>query len=237
VRGFFVTGTDTGVGKSVLSAALLAAMSNEGVDVRAFKPVLAGLDRSDRWGRDDELLASACGMDVRDVTGRCFRDAASPHFAAELCGESVDPEELIVAAVRMAGPRAPGRVLVVEGAGGLLVPLAGAYTMAHLARDLSLPLLIAARPGLGTINHTLLTVRVAETMGIRVGGIVFTRWPRSPSALEESNRSTVEQLAGVTVVTFPVVEGPARGLLAAAGDALPWRDWLDSGTCGTAAGD
>jgi dethiobiotin synthetase len=107
--------------------------------------------------------------------------------------------------------------------GGLLVPLTPGYLVRDLAVDLALPVVIAARAGLGTINHTLLTIEAARAAGLRVAGVVMTPWPAEPEAIEVSNRATVERLGGVRVSGLPPTE---PGSLADAGAALPLDDWL-----------
>jgi dethiobiotin synthetase len=228
MRGLFVTATDTGVGKTVVSAALLAAMAAAGERVRAYKPVVTGLDDEDEiaargaWPADHELLAAVAGMTPEEVSPLRFGPAVSPHLAAELAGVRVDPAQLLAAA--SAGE--PGATLVVEGVGGLLVPLADDYTVCDLAIALSLPLLIAARPGLGTINHTLLTVRVARAAGLDVRGVVLTPWPAEPSPMERSNRETIARLGAVQVETLGRVREADSAELARAAGALPWQQWL-----------
>jgi dethiobiotin synthetase len=226
VRGLFVTATDTGVGKSVLSAALIAAMRANGRPVTAYKPVLSGTDERPQgaWPPDDELLALAAGADPRAIAPLRFGPAVSPHLAAQLDGTPLDPASLVAGAYRLAP--APDDQIVVEGVGGLLVPLAGDYLVRDLAVALSLPLLIAARPGLGTINHTLLTLQAARAAGLRVLAVVLTPWPRAPEEIERSNRETIARLGGVEVDVLRALPGPELKELAAAGDALPWREWL-----------
>jgi dethiobiotin synthetase len=222
VRGLFVTATDTGVGKTLLSAALLAAMASAGERVRAYKPVVTGLDDEEEiaargvWPADHELLAAVAGMAPEDVSPLRFGPAVSPHLAAELAGVRIDPSQLLAAA--LAGE--PDRTLIVEGVGGLLVPLAEDYTVCDLAVALGLPLLIAARPGLGTINHTLLTVRAARTAGLDVLAVVLTPWPAEPSPMERSNRETIARLGEVAVETLSRVASPAAPDLARAGAPL-----------------
>lgn len=121
---------------------------------------------------------------------------------------------------------AEDELLIVEGAGGLLVPLSRGYDMRSLARDLDLKLLIATRPGLGTINHTLLTLEAARRGGLEVVGVVMTPWARQPSVMEESNRATISELGEVDVSVLPPIDRPDPALLAAAGRALPLADWL-----------
>jgi dethiobiotin synthetase len=222
VTGVFVTATDTGVGKSILSASLLAALVAEGHPVRAYKPVVTGLHdaaeiaaRGD-WPADDELLADAAGMNIEEVTPLCFGPAVSPHLAAQLAGMSVDPAMLI----ERARAHDSSDTLVVEGVGGLLTPLTSDFSICDLAVALGLPVLIAARPGLGTINHTLLTLNVARHAGLHVQGVVLTPWHGSGTLLERSNRSTIARLGGVQVECLSWVNSPTHAALAHAGRPL-----------------
>ena len=228
MRGLFVTGTGTGVGKTVLSAALLAAMSAAGVRVRAHKPVVTGLDEPAEtgWPADHELLASVAGMTPEKVAPLRYGPAVSPHLAAALAGETIDPADL-VARARAAGAGVdPGEgALIVEGVGGLLVPLAEEFTVRDLAVALGLPMLIATSPGLGTINHTLLSIESARAAGLDVRAVVLTPWPEAPAELERSNRETIARLGEIEVVGLDCVSSPAAADLARAGDALPWRRW------------
>ncbi|HEX8085880.1 MAG TPA: dethiobiotin synthase [Solirubrobacteraceae bacterium] len=195
--GYFVTGTDTGVGKTAVAASLCVSLRAAGHRVAAVKPVLTGLD--DDGPHDHELLAEATGGDPLDIAPVRFGPPASPHLAAELAGEPIDP----VALVRhVEAAAATADVVVVEGVGGLLVPITPDYSVRDLAVDLGLPLVIAARPGLGTINHTLLTVEAARAAGLEIDRIVLTPWPSEPSAIERSNRDTIERLTGVVVATL-----------------------------------
>jgi len=108
----------------------------------------------------------------------------------------------------------------------LLTPLANNFTVRDLATALGLPLLIAARPGLGTINHTLLTLQVARAAELRVAAIVLTPWPAEPSELERSNRETITQLGAVEVAALGEIASADIDELTRAGDTLPWRRWL-----------
>jgi dethiobiotin synthetase len=222
VRGLFVTGTGTGVGKTVVSAALLAAMSTAGEQVRAYKPVVTGLaEPPGAWPPDHELLALAAGMKPEEVAPLRFDPPVSPYLAAALSGRSIDPATVIEGA----HARAQG-TLVVEGVGGLLVPIAEGFNVRDLAVELGLALLVAAAPGLGTINHTLLTIESARAVGLSVAAVVLTPWPREPSRLECSNRETIAQLCEVEVVVLEEIAGADIATLAQAGSHLPWRDWL-----------
>ncbi len=240
MRGLFVAGTDTGAGKTALSAALLAAIAAGGEPVRAYKPVLTGLDEPPgAWPADHELLARAAGMAPEQVAPLRYGPAVSPHLAAALSARPIEPRALIAHAQALASGGAP---LIVEGAGGLLVPLAAGFLMRDLAAALGLPLLIAARPGLGTINHALLTLQCARARGLDVRAVVLTPWPARPSQLERSNRATIASLGEVEVAVLPEIAAPRRAALAAAARALPWRRWLapagaSARSGGRAAGD
>jgi dethiobiotin synthetase len=221
MRGLFVTGTDTGVGKSVVAAALCAALAAEGRRVAAFKPVVTGLDDPPGdWPPDHELLASVTGQEPDRVAPHRFGPAVSPHLAAELDGAVLEPADLLASA-RRAGAWADA--VICEGVGGLMVPLTPGYLVRDLAVDLGLPLIVAARPGLGTINHTLLTVEAARAAGLRPLAVVMTPWPERPGAIERSNRETVERLAGVEVAGLRPCTPDS---LAEAGGELPLADWL-----------
>src|SRR5271165_5410404 len=204
-------------------------MANAGEPVCADKPVVTGLDETPgesepgAWPPDHELLAAAARMHPEEVAPLRFGPAVSPHLAARLAGETIDPARLI------AGARAPGergRTLVVEGVGGLLTPLSEDYSVCDLARDIGLPVLIAARPGLGTINHTLLTLEAARSAGLDVRAVVLTPWPDDPGTIERSNRATIERLGAIEVATLAPVRELSPAALAAAGDALPYERWL-----------
>ncbi len=237
MRGLFVTGTGTGVGKTIVSAALLAAMRAAGEPVRAHKPVVTGLaEPTGEWPPDHELLALAATMTPDEVAPLRFLPAVSPHLAAAMVGERIDPVDVLERA-RAAGTTGGSRgdaepsearapVLVVEGVGGLLVPLADDFTVRDLAAELGLPVIVAATPGLGTINHTLLTLQAARSAKLDVRAVVLTPWPREPSEMERSNRDTIARLGEIEVAVLEEVAYTNIAELARAGDRLPWRDWL-----------
>ena len=224
MRGVFVTGTDTGVGKTVVAAALAAALRAAGEHVGAFKPVVTGIDEPDGdRPPDHELLAAAVGRPAGEVTPHTFGPAVSPHFAAALAGTELRPDALVAAARAI-----DCDVLVAEGVGGLLVPLAPGYAVLDLAAELALPVVVAARPGLGTINHTLLTIAVARNAGLTVRAVVLTPWPARPTEMQRSNAAAIAQLGDVEVAMLPEVS-TAVDDLAAAGAGLPWRGWIAEG--------
>jgi dethiobiotin synthetase len=226
LRGCCVTGTDTGVGKTVVTAAIIARLRQLGVDVRAFKPLLTGTDEAPDpvWPRDHELLARVAGADPATVVLRTYGPPVSPHLAAELAGEPAPSPAAIADWVRATTP--DGATAVVEGVGGLLVPLGPGADVRALAAALALPLVIAARPGLGTINHTLLTLEAARAASLPVAGVVLTPWPERPGAIERSNRATIAELGRVDVATLAPVAAPEAAALARAAAGLPLERWL-----------
>ena len=213
--GVFVTGTDTEVGKTVVASAIAATLAAQGRRVSVFKPVVTGLDDLAGLEPDHERLRAAARSSQQrwDIAPDRFGPPVSPHLAAAAAGERIDPYRLLAAAQRAA--RA-GDVLVAEGVGGLMVPLSGDYLVRDLAADIGMPVVIAARPGLGTISHALMTVECARAAGLTVKAVVLTPWPARPSELERSNRATIARLGRVEVETLPVLAlrsiGPQRSL-------------------------
>jgi dethiobiotin synthetase len=210
MRGLFVTGTGTEVGKTVVASAIAHAAHAGGDRVAVFKPAVSGLDdhplTSEVWESaaalpDHALLRLAAGsrQGDEDVAPYRYGPAVSPHLAAELAGERIDPDRLRGAA--LAATEDAG-LLICEGVGGFLVPLTTHYLVRDLAKDLALPVVVVGSPGLGTINHTLLTIQAVREAGLEVAGVVLTPWPSAPSAMERSNLETIARLGSVEVETL-----------------------------------
>jgi dethiobiotin synthetase len=201
--GVFVTGTGTEVGKTVVAATIARTLAAGGHRVGVFKPAVTGLDEPGE--ADHELLRRAAGSAQSDEEIAPYRygPPASPHLAAAMAGEEIEPARLREASAAAA---ADAELLVCEGVGGLLVPLAPGYLVRDLATDLGYPLVIASSPGLGTINHTLLTIAAARGAGLAVATVVLTPWADEPSAIEESNRETIATLGKVEVQTLPLLD-------------------------------
>ena len=201
--GVFVTGTGTEVGKTVVAATIARTLAGEGKRVAVFKPAVTGLDEGVET--DHALLRRASGSNQSDEEIAPYRygPPASPHLAAALAGEEIDPEQLRqTAAAAAEGADA----IVCEGVGGLLVPLSPAYLVRDLAADLGYPLVVVASPGLGTINHTLLTIETARAAGLKVAAIVLNPWPEETTEIERSNRETIAELAGAPILTLPQID-------------------------------
>ena len=186
----FVTGTDTGVGKTVAAAALCHAEREAGRTVLYAKPVQTGLEQAEAG--DAAFVAAAAKVPVVECLR--FRDPLAPAVAAELAGAVIDVDALLVDLAK-AGDGFDR--IVVEGAGGLLVPLWGDVTMADLADRLGAGLVVVTRPTLGTLNHTALTLEAARTRGLPVDGLVISGWPAEPGITEETNLERLSAMAPV----------------------------------------
>jgi dethiobiotin synthetase len=204
VRGVFVTGTGTGVGKTVVAATIARSAAGGGERVAVFKPAVSGLD--DGGGEPDHhLLRRAAATDQSDdqIAPYRYGPPVSPHLGAELAGEAIEPARLASAAAE-AGEGAD--LLVVEGVGGFLVPLTLGYLIRDFARELGFAATIAAPSGLGTINHTLLTIEAVRSVGLEVAAVVLTPWPDEPGVVERSNREAIERLGRVRVEILPQLD-------------------------------
>jgi dethiobiotin synthetase len=203
--GVFVTGTGTEVGKTVVAAAIARTAAAAGRTVAVFKPAVSGLEELGGAEPDHELLRRAAGSEQSDdqIAPYRYGPAVSPHLGAELAGETIDPGRLRHAAAAAAGA---ADLLVVEGVGGFLVPLTSGYLVRDLAIELALPVVIAATAGLGTVNHTLLTIESVRAAGLEPAVVVLTPWSAEPTTIERSNRATIEQLGAVEVVTLATLD-------------------------------
>lgn len=190
-----VTGTDTGVGKTVTTAALACAARLAGLDVAVCKPVQTGSADGDDDLREVGRLSGVTALHG----GWRYPEALAPVAAAGRAGLPLPNRDELLASVRAAD--APGRLTIVEGAGGLLVQLgADGVTLRDLATDLSAPVLVVVSPGLGTLNHTALTLESLAAKGVPIAGLVIGAWPELPGVAEQDNREALAQLAELRAV-------------------------------------
>lgn len=216
-----VTGTDTGVGKTVTTAALACAARLAGLDVAVCKPVQTGtVDGDNDLGEVNRLS----GVDNLHGGWR-YPEPLAPVAAADRSGRALPARAELVDAVR--GAEIAGGLTLVEGAGGLLVELgADGVTVRDLAADLSAAVLVVVSPGLGTLNHTALTLESLAGQGITCAGLVIGTWPEDPGVAESDNREALARLAPVRAV-LPAGAGSldAAAFEKLCADAFD-RDWL-----------
>jgi len=197
-RGLLITGTDTGVGKTLVACAVIAATHARGRDVAVYKPAETGCKKihGRLTGEDAARLIAAGGasQDPSTATSYLFELPAAPLVAAEAAGAKIDPLKIASDFERVARAH---DVVVVEGAGGLLVPIAGTTTYLDLAARLPLPLLVVAANRLGTVNHCALTARVAASARVAVHGFVLSQPTPTTDESATSNAETIAEMTGL----------------------------------------
>ncbi|MBX0323296.1 dethiobiotin synthase [Halomicroarcula sp. F13] len=197
-RGLFVVGTGTGVGKTVVTAGLTGWLRARGRDAVAVKPCQTGYPPDD----DAAFVADACGTDAAATCLRRLEPALAPEVAADVADADLSYDE-IRSGVRAAV--AAHDVGVVEGIGGLRVPLADGEEVLDLVADLGLPALVVARSGLGTLNHTGLTVDALRANGVPVHGIVLNEY-QGATVAERTNPDVLEGMTDAPVWTLPPLD-------------------------------
>lgn len=201
-NGIFITGTDTGVGKTYVACLLARLMRSRGIDAGVMKPAETGCRTRNGLlvPSDGMLLKKAAGVadPLELIVPYRFRLPLAPAAAAGLEGASVRMERILSSFERLAGRH---DAMIVEGAGGIMVPLTGRTLYADLAARMNLPVLIVARPGLGTLNHTLLTIEALRSRRVLLHGIVINHAVPSRSGLaERTNPRLLERLSGLKVL-------------------------------------
>jgi dethiobiotin synthetase len=231
VNGVFVAGTDTEAGKTVLAAVLVAALRAQGVDAAYRKPVSTdGVEEAGRLVSPDALwVRRVCGLKEPPhlMNPFCLGHALSPLAAARLEGVELSWEEVVF---HVRGSLAGGEFYVCEGVGGLLAPLVPRATGLDLMAELRLPVVLAARPGLGTINHTLLSLLALRRKGLRVLGFTFSGPEEDPEGRGRAKASNSRLIAEFSSVPFlgalPRLESFGAAELAAAAQGLElWPLW------------
>jgi dethiobiotin synthetase len=214
VKGFFITGTDTGVGKTIITAALIKAAHILGFSACGMKPIETGCRRTENKEGNNSLIPSD-GTFLREITGTGesidlitpirFENPLAPLPASEIEDKPIDLDKIKTAYKELSNKY---DVIIVEGIGGLLVPIKRDHFVIDLAKDFGLPIIVVSKPGLGTINHTMLTVNYAIKEGFDVAGIIinYTRPPESTLA-ENTNPEIIKRLSPVPVIgTFPYLK-------------------------------
>lgn len=213
-HGLFVAGTDTGVGKTVVTAGITGALRECGIDARAIKPAQTGVPADD----DAAFVAEACDDPDAATCLRRLGPALAPRVAADLAEEPLSYERVLQ---DCEGAIAETPYPVVEGIGGLAVPLAGDEEVLDLVADLGLPAVVVARSGLGTLNHTALSVRALERRGVAVPLVVLNEYEGTTVA-ERTNPDELERMLDVPVATLPPFDADdPTAVVPAVRDALP----------------
>jgi len=220
MRGLFVTGTSTGVGKTAVAAGLAWALKRQNIDVGVMKPFATtnkAFSKKYR-SRDTALLAKAAGVQEPDIELNPFfySLAASPLVASQLRCES--PANLEKALQALQDLTKKHDFMIVEGIGGIMVPLTDIEYVADFAKRAGLPVVIVSTPMLGTLNHTLLTVMACKEFGIDIRGIIINMMPKKPSLVEQKAPEVMERLTGVPVMS--TLQFSRRGDYVTIGQAL-----------------
>jgi dethiobiotin synthetase len=206
--GILITGTDTGVGKTVVTASLAALLRGVGYRVGVMKPVETGCEQRDGKLIPEDAVclkeASGCAEPIEKICPYRFSEPLAPSIAAERAHVRIDIEHLLAVYDEIRGKH---EITLVEGAGGLMVPLLPSYTYADFARVLNLPVIVVAANKLGAINHLLLTVEHASCKGLSVLGYVLNRISNESSLAAETNREVLSGLTGVQCLgELPFIE-------------------------------
>jgi dethiobiotin synthetase len=213
MRGLFVTGTDTAVGKTEVACALLAEARARGLDAVGMKPAQSGVTAGEPSDAERLRAASGEAEPLQAICPHSFAAPLAPAVAARLEGKTIALADVVGAARALAARHA---AVLVEGAGGLLVPLTDRETYADLAVALALPVLVVARAGLGTVNHTALTVEALRRRGLAVAAIVLNRTAAEDDPSVPHNAAEIARLTGIApAATLPFVadiEARARAL-------------------------
>jgi dethiobiotin synthetase len=235
MKAVFVTGTDTEVGKTVVAAGLALALKKRGLDVGVMKPTATGcrVVRGKLVAEDVEYLVGASGSDDEHelICPYMLREPLAPEVAGQLEHVRIDSRKIIRAFKEL---RRRHEALIVEGAGGVFVPIKKNYFMIDLIAALDTPMVIVARPGLGTINHTLLTREVARERKIEVAGIIINNYIERPSLAERTNPHVIRRYSSAELLgIMPQLRGVSvqrvkyEGLLEATEKHIDVKKLLD----------
>ncbi len=201
MKGFFITGTDTGVGKTLIGGAVAGALARQGKNVGVMKPIESGCRlHNNRLIPEDALFLkqmAKCPDDIEIICPYCFKLPLAPVVAA-----LIEKKKIKVAKIKSVCRQMQEKydLVLVEGAGGLMVPVTDNYFMLDIIKSLNLPLIIVSRLCLGTINHTLLTVKQAIQSGIAIAGIIFNQMSQETGKAEETNPDIIKRFSAVPIL-------------------------------------
>lgn len=200
MKGLFVTGTDTDVGKTIITSGIAAVLKEKQVDIGVYKPLLSGISR-EHPESDTSLLkeGSQTPLTHEQVTPFEFKEPLAPYVAGKLEGRFIYLKDVLNHWNQI---KEKHHYFLVEGAGGISVPLGPNFLVSDLITALDLPTIIVARPNLGTINHTFLTVKYAQSLGIKVAGIIINGKTSEFDLAEQTNPDVIEKQCGVPILAI-----------------------------------
>ncbi|WP_078552130.1 dethiobiotin synthase [Bacillus alkalicellulosilyticus] len=198
MKGFFITGTDTDVGKTMITSGIAAVLKERQIDIGVYKPLLSGVPREHEES-DTSLLkeGSQTHLTHEEITPFVWKEPLAPYVAGTLERKQVYLQDVLQHWEQI---KHKHRYFLVEGAGGISVPLGPDFLVSDLIKALQLPIIIVTRPNLGTINHTFLTVKYAESLGIEIAGIIINGKSREFDLAEQTNPKQIEKQCGVPVL-------------------------------------
>ena len=198
MRSFFITGTDTGIGKTTITAALAACLKKNGIDVGVMKPVATGTSQNDPTS-DASILRSASGVDdIIDLVNPVFMPIpASPYDACKILGIGFD-RKIVFKNFEILQKR--HNMLLVEGIGGIMTPLEKNYFVADMIKDMNLEAIIVTRSTLGTLNHTVMTVKICQNYKLPIKGIIVNNYCDKGEPVEKIAASTIHELTGIPIL-------------------------------------
>ena len=206
MKGYFITGTDTNVGKTVVTACLATLFKSRGEDVGVMKPLETGVDPecSSSANSDAKFLIEVSGVQDAEVCPYRLKAPASPYQAARIEGKELDPKKILESFHTLQSRHS---MMLVEGVGGLMVPITQRYNVVDLALQVDLPLIIVSRIQIGTLNHTLLTLNAARQYGLKVAGVILNPVHAGElDTIEEEQGSLIEEFSDTPILgTCPYI--------------------------------
>jgi dethiobiotin synthetase len=197
--GIFITGTDTDVGKTFIAAGISAALSARGIDVGVYKPMLSGMDRTDK--NSDAMILKTMSADtspIEDITPFHFKEPLAPYIAAKLQGISISKSDIMS---HWETVKNRHEFFIVEGAGGISVPYGEDFLVSDIAVEIGFPIVVVARANLGTVNHTYLTIEYAKRLGLDILGVIINGLDQSRAGIAETtNPKLIEKLCNVSIL-------------------------------------
>jgi dethiobiotin synthetase len=204
MHGVFITGTDTGIGKTIVAAGIARLLKKNKIDVTVMKPFATGASYYSKKYRSEDtaMLANAAEASELDeeLNPSFFKIPASPLMAAQILKQDPPDTKSVLFALKELGKR--HQFVVVEGIGGLMVPLTEQEYVADFIKATGLAVVIVTRPSLGTLNHTLLTVGMCRKYGLEILGIVINMMPSNPTRVEKNTPDTIKRLASVPILAI-----------------------------------